>query len=248
MSAKTASKPLPVLDINRPESAKAIGTELATTTSALATRLGPTVVNDLVSCEQAVLDRQTIGAAIKNIEAFFEPFVSMAFQLHRALTGRRAEILAPLLKLDIIKRGAIQQFNTEQTRLRQAREREIADQRRREEQDRAAAEAAHLEHEGEHELAAAVIEEAIAAPAPVVALKNEVAALATFVEQWHWRYTGGPKNVDETPAAVIARSMQLIPREFLCVDEKKVGAYAGAMKQSGVIPGIEIYSEQVPRR
>ncbi len=245
MNAKAAA---PALNIAPAESAKLVGVELATTTSSLATRLGPTAITDLASCEQAVLDRQAIGAAIKNVEAFFEPFVSMAFQLHRALTGRRAEILAPLQRVDNVKRSAIQAFKDAQTRIRQQREREEAEQRRRDEQDRAAAEAAALETAGEHALAAAVIEESIAAPLPVVALTNEVKALVSFRREWKWRYSGGPKKVDETPPEVIARTMQLTPRQFLCIDEKRVGAYVRSMKESAVIPGLEVYWDDVPIR
>jgi hypothetical protein len=245
----STTKPLPVLDI-KPEIAETIGGELVLTTQSLVSRLAITAVTDLASCEQAVMDRQTLGAALKNVDAFFQPFTSMADKLHKALTGRRAQIKAPLERLDGIKRNAIQAFNDAQTRIRQARERELAEQRRREDQDRAAAEAAQLEHAGEHALAAAVIEEAIAAPAPVVALKNEVKAVVSFRREWKWRYSGGPKNVAETPPEVIARTMELIPRAWLCVDEARIGTYTRAMKESGMnsIPGIEIYYEDVPLR
>ena len=42
--------------------------------------------------------------------------------------------------------------------------------------------------------------------------------------------------------------MQLIPREFLCVDEKKLGAHIRAMKDSAKVPGIEIYYVDDPVR
>ena len=52
----------------------------------------------------------------------------------------------------------------------------------------------------------------------------------------------------QTPPTVIARTMKLLPREFLIPDEKKIGAYARSMKGSGAIPGVDIYYVDDPTR
>jgi hypothetical protein len=39
----------------------------------------------------------------------------------------------------------------------------------------------------------------------------------------------------------------LIPREFLCVDEKKLSAYAKAMGKSAVVAGVEFYEDTILR-
>lgn len=249
MSATAAAKSN-VIDFIQPDKAKDVGGELENSTKALVRRFGVIAVVDQSSCQQAVLDRQAIGDAVKNVETFFAPFKSMAHKLHKALCDRESEILAPVRMLDNRLRLAIGDYKTAEDRARQVRERELAEQARKEAQDRAAQEAAQLESAGEHAMAAAVIEEAIAAPAAIVVLADttkEIEGLS-FVTRWHWKFAGGPSDVTQTPPALVARTMELIPREFLCLDEKKVGAYARNMKATGKIPGLDIYSTQDPIR
>jgi len=228
-----------VLDFNRPETAAPVGGELEVTAQSLVSRLALSTVGDLHSLNQAVLDRQDIGGAIKRVEEFFAPFKDMAHKLHKALCDRETSILAPLRRLDTVKRAAIADFKLAQDRIREARERELAEQRRREDDARAAAEAASLEAAGEHAMAAAVLEEAIAAPDPVVVLQDETKQIdgLKFRTEWKWRFA-----TDE------ARALQLIPREFLSIDPRKLTAFAKAMKGAGRVPGVVFYSEQLPVR
>ena len=246
MSPATAK----VLDFNKPDTAATVGSELATTATSLVSRLAGAAVTDIASCEQAVLDRQTLGEATKRVEEFFAPFKKMAYDLWKALCAREASILGPIKALDEQKRDAIRNWNTEQTRIREAEERRRAGEQRREDEARAAAEAAALEQAGDHELAAAVMEEAIAAPLPVVTLptaKQQVTGLKT-VRRWVWKYSGGPADVKQTPPALLARTMKLIPREYCKVDEQKIGATVRAMKGSIKIPGIDVYFIDDPVR
>ena len=245
-----AAKANDVIDFIQPDKAKSIGGEIETTTKSLASRLSQSAVTDLGSLEQAVLDRQAIGDAIKRVQEFFAPFKQMAHRLHKALCDRENEILAPLQRVDVAKRTAISDYKAAQDRIRAARERELADQRRREEEARAAADAAQLEAAGMHAEASAVLEEAIAAPAAVVVLTDETKAVEglKFTRRWCWRFSGGPQAIKDTPPAILERTMQLIPREFLCVDEKKVGAYVRSMKGTAKIPGLDVYYVDDPVR
>jgi hypothetical protein len=238
------------IDFNQPESAKAIGGELATTAQALASRLAGTAVTDLASLDQAVRHRQQLGEAAKRVSEFFAPFKGMAHKLHKALCDRENEILGPVLQRDREIARAIGDYKDACDRARAAREREEAERQRIEQQTRAAVEAAALENAGEREMAAAVVEEAIAAPPPVVALRDETKDISglKFTTRWKWRYSGGPAEVKATPPQLVARTMAMIPREFLCVDEQKVGAYVRSMKGSARIPGIDVYSVQDPVR
>jgi len=239
-----------ILDFNQPETARAVGGELAATGEALVIQLRESAVIDLATLEQAVRDRQTLGQAIARVAQFFAPFKAMAHQLHKALCDREREILAPLEQLDQLKRTAIAAYKRDQDRIRQEQERTLAEQRRRDEQDRAAAEAAQLEIAGEHEMAAAVVADAIAAPAPVVVLPDATKAVEglKFTRRWLWRFAGGPADLKQTPPTVLARTMQLIPREYLCVDEKKVGAIVRSSKGTIRIPGIDVYYVDDPVR
>jgi hypothetical protein len=205
-------------------------------------------VTDVVSLERAVLVRTAIGEKMKAIQETLAPPKSWAYKLHRWFCDLESAATAPYEHLDTYERAQISDFKQAQDRIREARERELADERRRADEARAAAEAAALERSGEHEMAAAVMEEAIAAPQPVVALPDVTRGVASFTRRWTWRYAGGPKDVKQTPPQILARTMALIPREFLCVDEAKIGTYARSMKGSGKIPGIEIYYVDDPRR
>lgn len=239
MSPSAAAK-TNVIDFIQPDKAKDVGSELEVSTKALVQRFGTIAVIDRASCQQAVLDRQAIGATLKNIETFFQPFTSMADKLHKALTGRRSDIQAPLLVLDARLRSAIGTYTAEQDRLKRIEEQRLADERRREDEARAASEAAQLESAGEHAMAAAVMEEAIAAPVPVVVLPSsttQIDGLKT-VKYYKWRY------VNNDPV----RAAQLIPREFMAIDEKKLTAFAKGMKMTGKVPGIEFYTEELPVR
>jgi len=241
---------IPTLDFNAPDTAKAVGSDLADASMTLAQRLRGCTVTDAVSLQQAVDDRQTIAATLDQIGHYFDPLIAMAHKLHKTLCDRRSEVAEPLKRVDTMLRAAISAYHDDETKRRQLLEREASERQRKEQQDRAAAAAADLETSGEHALAASVLEEAIAAPLPVVALPDitkQVDGLK-FRRRYCWRYAGGPNTIKDTPPAVIARTHKIAPRDFLCLDDIKVGAYARAMKGSGSIPGVEFYHVDDPVR
>lgn len=207
-------------------------------------------VVDIATCERAVQARTAIGQKQQEIVAKLEKPKSWAYNLHKWFCSLEAAALAPYNALDTYERDQIRTFNDAQTRLREQRERELADQARRDAEARAAAEAAALETSGDHAMAVAVMEEAIAAPTPVVTLptlKTQVAGLST-TRRWLWRYPGATNDAKTSPPAIVARTMSLAPREFLKLDEQKVGAYVRTMKTAAKIPGIEVYWVDDPVR
>ncbi|HWP69550.1 MAG TPA: hypothetical protein VNM36_00555, partial [Gemmatimonadaceae bacterium] len=127
----------------------------------------------------------------------------------------------------------IRAFNDAQTLLREERERQIAEARRQADEARATAEAAALERAGEHQLAAAVVAEQLAAPPPMVILPNDVkAAGQTFRRRWTFEV------VNEAE----------VPRDFLMLDTTKLQRYAVAMKDSGKVPGVRFFFVDDPIR
>jgi hypothetical protein len=226
-----------------------VGTELEQTVTSLAQRVHTTLaIRDAVDLEQAVSDRQQIGAAIARVEEFFEPLTKAAYNAHKLLTTRRRDVLAPLQRVDGQLSAAISEFKSQQDAERAARERQLSEQARREQQQHAVDEAAQLEQQGQPEMADAVLEESLNAPAPVIVVEDVTEGLVKFRTSWHWRYAGGPNDVARTPAAVIARCMSMIPREFLALDTKKLSAYATAMKAAARVVGIEFYKVETPLR
>jgi hypothetical protein len=238
------------LDIN-PDLARTAGSELEERTMSLARRLRTDLpIRDTADLEQAVEDRRQIGEAIKLVEDYFEPLTKAAYQTHRLLCDRRNDMLVPLQRVDKMRSAAITDYKADRDREREAHERELAEQQRVRNQEQAAAEAAALESSGQPELAASVLSEAIAAPLPVIALPDDTKAVAglKFRTYWRWRYAGGPNDVTRTPGPVITRTMNLIPREFLMLDVKKLTAYATAMKAAARVIGIEFYKVDEPTR
>lgn len=236
MSAATAK----VLDFNHPDTARVVGGELEQTSQSLVRRLES---NEWLATEadaqQAVLDRQTLGDAIKRVEEFFAPLKKMAYDLHKALCARETAILAPMQRVDTIKRTALGAFKVEQDRIRREEEERQAAEQRRQDEERAQAEAAAAHSSGQPELADAILEEQIAAPPPAVVLPDRTRAVEglKYRRDWKWRY-----------ATSEARALQLLPREYLTVDQKKVNAIVKAMKGSAQLPGIQVYYEDVPVR
>lgn len=229
----------PALDIYNPASAAGVGVELAATSSALAERVHEAgAIADLVAYERAVQDRRSIGEAIKRVQEFFSPIKTMAHRLHKAICEREATILEPLERADTERREAIRLYHDEDRRQRHEQEQRIAEAQRQEREAHAAREAAALETAGEHAAAAAVLAETIATPPPVVALPDQTKGIASFRRTYHWRFIGENRINGE----------RLLPREYMIADEKKIGAYARAMKGTGSIPGIEFFFRDEPVR
>jgi hypothetical protein len=238
----------PVIDVTNPESAAGVGTELQAHAVDLAARVAGSTVATVTDLERAVADREALADMRRRVVEYFAPIKQMAYRLHRTLCDRENEILKPLDARDRDISTAMSAFKAEQDRVRQEQEREEQARRVRAQEDQAAHEAAALEASGDTAMAAALVEDAITAPAPVVALPDVTRGVAKFVRRWRWRCTGGPADVKQTPVAILARTMKLIPREYLTLDDAKIGAYVRAMKSAGSIPGIEIYSVDEPIR
>jgi len=231
--------PAPALDIYNPASAHGVGVELAATSSALAERVHEAgAIVDLITLDRAVRDRQSIGDAIKRVQEFFSPIKTMAHRLHKAICEREATILEPLEHADNERREAIRRYKAAEDARRRDEESRIAEAQRRDRDAIAANEAAALESAGEHAAAAAVIAETIATPPPVVVLPDATKGIAKFTRRYLWRYKGN-NALTATP---------LIPREYMIPDEKKIGAYARAMKGTGQIAGIDFYYVDDPIR
>ena len=223
----------PTLDIYNPASAAGVGVELAATSTSLAATVRANgAILDLVSLEQAVRDRQQLGEMIKRVEEFFAPVVTLAHQLHKGLLARKQTILDPLEAADAERRDAIRVFKAAEDQRRRDEEQRLADAQRTEREQAAAREAAALESAGEHDAAEAVLAETIATPPAVVVLPDATKGIAKFVRRYGYRI----------------KDERLIPRDFLLPDEKKIGAYARAMKGTGMIPGVEFFHQDDPVR
>lgn len=173
----------------------------------------------------------------KEIQDWFKPLKDWFYRAHRMVCDRENQVLQPLQAFESAGKENRLRLEREDERRRREEEQRLADEARRQEQERLAAEAAQLEANGEHALAQQVLEQAVETPAPVFAIASTLPQTKgiTSRENWKWRPIGGDTS------AARARAVQLVPREFLCLDEKKLNAYAKAHGVSARIPGIQFY-------
>jgi hypothetical protein len=173
----------------------------------------------------------------RTVQDWFKPLRELAFRLHRMICDRETAVLEPIVRFELAAKTNRLRLEREEAEARRREEQRLAAEARQQEQERLAREAADLEQRNEPELARQVLEQAVAAPAPVVVLPSALPATPGISSRprWLWRPVGG-----EGAAAKI-RAIQLVPREFLTLDTVKINAYVRSHGASGRIPGIEIY-------
>jgi hypothetical protein len=198
---------------------------------AKAARVSDTVTY-LTACELL----KGIKALRQKIGETFDPHIKRAFEAHRALCREKADAEAPLTEAEMILKRALVAWDTEQERLRREEERRLADEARRQEEQRRLEEAAALEREAERtqdpqlrEEAHALFEQPIETPTVVVAKSTPKVSGITYRELWKYRIADASK----------------VPREYLKVDDIRIGGVVRALKGGTKIPGVEVYVEKV---
>jgi molecular chaperone DnaK (HSP70) len=195
------------------------------------------VVTDAASYQRVGERLVDVATHRKDVEAWFKPLKDWFYRAHRMVCDRETEVLAPLRRFESDGKENRLRLERAEERRRREEEQRLAEEARRAEQERLQREAELLEQRGEPELAAQVMEEAIAVPAPVITVASILPTTKGISsrENWKWRPIGG-----DTPQAR-ARAEKLVPREYMSLDEKKLNAYAKAHGASARIPGIEFY-------
>jgi hypothetical protein len=170
-----------------------------------------------------------IASKVKRVKEFFKPMKEAADRAHKTICDTEKKALEPLGVVDKKLRAGLVEFDAAQDRERRRREDEERQRRLKEEEEKRLSEASAMEAAGDRQAASDHLEKPVFVD-PVV-LQKETPKVAGISYQTVWDF----RIIDETA----------IPREFLAVDLKKIGAYADAMKTAGKIPGVEIFSRQV---
>lgn len=168
----------------------------------------------------------TLGALADRAEAWWEPATGIAYKLHRWLTARRGADKTPLEQERKRILDAAGAWKSEQDRLQVERDAAAAAEAKRQADELAQAQALQLEAQGMPELAAAVIEEAAAAPAPIVSAPSLVPSGVGFSHG--------------TDYEIKVINPALVPREYMVPDEKKILRVVKAMQGVIKIPGVLI--------
>jgi hypothetical protein len=163
----------------------------------------------------------------KEIDATFDPIIKKAHEAHKEAVAQKKKVDAPLVEAEGIIKPRIAAWNAEQERLRREEEARLREIARKEEEERQLLAAIDAEQSGDMEESAAIMAEPVYV-APVVIPKTvpKVAGIA-MKQVWKFRIVNA----------------SIVPREYMTIDEQKIGAVVRALKDQTRIPGIEAYPE-----
>jgi hypothetical protein len=216
---------------------------------ALLSRALPEKLTTAAEYEALAAEQARVQAFIKRVQPEFDKVCDAAQKTWKQATGLRALFFEGLEAFNAESRRLLGAYKAEQDRIKRETELRIAEEERRLAEDRRAAEARALEQQGHTALAAAVLETEI--QRPPVTLPSTVPAVRglSYQTAWRWRIAGsvGPDG-GKKDKALRKRAATVVPRQFLTLDDAAITAQVENMRSTVKIPGIEIYSEQVPVR
>jgi hypothetical protein len=224
--------------------------QLETERQALLGRTLPAALATAAEYAALAEEQARVQAFIKRVEPEFDEVCDAAHKAWKRATALRTLFFEGLHAFNDRARRLLGAYKTEQDRIKRDHELRLAEDERREAEERRFAEAAALEQQGHRALAAAVLEAEIPAGPPVTlpSLVPEVSGLH-FQTAWRWRIAGATgADGGRKDKARRKRAAAVVPRSFLDLDDAAITAHVTHMRDTVKIPGIEIYSEQVPVR
>lgn len=174
-----------------------------------------------------------LKALAKRITEYMADDIKRAHELHKSLTRKRAQAVDPI-EAEARRLGReMAAWDAEQQRRRREEEARLAREAKAREEALALEQAALMREQGVPEAEAmAVVEQAIEAPAPVVTLAPAAPKVEGVSYRSDWRF-----EITDPHA---------IPREYLAIDEKKIGGVVRALKGAAKIPGVRVYEVKTP--
>lgn len=199
-------------------------TTLALSVPEQAKQISIKTMDDYVRAGEIML---TIKAIRKKITDTFKPIKQKMDAAKQEVLDQERAADAPLKEAEALLSPQIITWNREQERIRQAEEARLREESRKQEEERRLQEAILAEQHGQKEEAEAIMETPVQV-APVVVPKS-VPKVSGMSIRDNWKF----KITNE----------KLIPREYLKVDEVKIGQVVRALKSATNIPGVEVYNE-----
>jgi hypothetical protein len=167
--------------------------------------------------------------ALKNkIEEKLGPVVKASYDAWKKAVAYRKEHDDPLDRAEAEVKGKLNEYLAEEAKRRLKAQEEAQKEAQKEAEAKAEEDALLLEATGDAEAAEAVRSEPVVAPPVVVSPVEKPAGIATQ-SVWKW----------------VVRDEGAVPREYLVLDEKKIGGVVRAMKSATNIPGIQVYEEKI---
>lgn len=159
-----------------------------------------------------------VKALRKSIQTAFEEPKAKAYETHKSISRLEKDLLAMPTEAESTIALKMMRWQKQEQEKQELQARKEAEAERKKE-------IKQLQRKGDTE----ALEELQDSPLEIAAVvaAPRVAGLST---RSTWKF----KVTDET----------LIPRDYLCVDEVKIGAQVRAFKQMTRIPGVEVYEDQ----
>jgi len=222
-------------------------TDLQTQALTVADQASAIVVRDQASLTAANQFLLAVKALLKEIASTFDPIIDKAHQAHKEALEKKKKHEAPLLQAERIVKGLVGNYLQEEERKR--REAEAEAYRVEQEKIRAEAEKTRLADEALKKAAAA---EAKGEGEKVDAILDRAAAKIDKVDAAIPAPAPPPPPKPVTAPGISSREVwlfqvvdpDLVPREFMVVDESKIRRVVQAMKSGSKIPGVRVWSEK----
>lgn len=221
---------------------------IVTKQSSLAERVAAIVVRDKASAEQAAEVRNGAKQLLKGIDEMFDPQIAQAHKLHKDLLATKKKFTDPV-NLQIINpvNAKLSAYNAEVEKARLAEQAKQQEQARIDEENRRIEEAGILHSMGDVAGAEATLEEAIAAPAPIVEVKKEKIAGVSFVTQWKWEFL----DLTQVKSDFLSAEIDSATGRRTVVSTTGITAMVNACKNAEratkAVGGIKVWSVDVPR-
>lgn len=191
---------------------------------------------------EVAADQGRIQDFIKRAAPPFDELCNGAYRAWKFLCSIRDGFFGDLNQRNQDARSLIGRYNAQQDRLRQEEQRRIREAEQKRLDDERAARAKALEKQGQKDAAAIVRNTPVTAPVTTLPSAVPTVQGLTFREEWKWQPIGGDTPANRKAAA------QLVPREYVKLDDVALNALAKNMKGTVKVPGIEFWSEKVPVR
>lgn len=187
---------------------------------------------------------QLVATQKKKVNDAYDTIVKKAHEAHKEAVATKKRYMDPLLQAETIVKGKVSFFLVAEERKRLAEQQRLTDIARKQEEERALAEAVELEASGEKELAEMVLQNATEAPAPVVVVESEVPKQTGVSSRtnWKWRFkVSETASLRELVKAAAADDRLLC---YLTHKETAIGSAARTQESLTQIPGIEVYPDK----
>lgn len=199
----------------------------------LSEQAGAVVVKDSETYILANEFRTRIRLMREKVKEMFEGPTGMktlAHLAHKNICKKMADIDGPLETKERWIKGQMEQYDAQKREEARKEEQRLAEEARKAQEDRVLEAAVQAEKSGDTTQANLIIETPVQAPAVVI--PKDVPKLEN-----------GPVFRTVWKARII--NANLIPREYLVPDQKKLDGTARTMKGTIKVPGVEFYSERV---